>query len=196
MILEKTEGVPFFIEEFIRSLRDLNIIEKKNNTYYLAKDINAMKIPSTIQDVIMARVDTLPESAKVVLQIGSVIEREFSYKLIKQVSGLSEQELLTHLSVLKESEILYDRGIFPETTYIFRHALTQEVIYESILTRKKMELHNKIGQVIEQLHEDNLHEHYGILAEHFICSENFEKGAKYCRFAGRKAEKAGALDDA
>ncbi|MBW1862938.1 MAG: AAA family ATPase, partial [Deltaproteobacteria bacterium] len=196
LILEKTEGVPFFIEEFIRSLRDLNIIEKKNNTYYLAKDINAMKIPSTIQDVIMARVDTLPESAKVVLQIGSVIEREFSYKLIKQVSGLSEQELLTHLSVLKESEILYDRGIFPETTYIFRHALTQEVIYESILTRKKMELHNKIGQVIEQLHEDNLHEHYGILAEHFICSENFEKGAKYCRFAGRKAEKAGALDDA
>jgi predicted ATPase len=83
-ILEKTEGVPFFIEEFIRSLNDLKLIEKKNNKCCLAKDIQDVTIPSTIQDVIMARVDALPEGAKEVLQTGSAIEREFTYDLIKR----------------------------------------------------------------------------------------------------------------
>jgi tetratricopeptide (TPR) repeat protein len=196
LVLEKTEGVPFFIEEFIKSLKDLNAIEKKNGKYHLAKDIQAVSIPSTIQDVIMARVDRLPEGAKNLLQTGSVIEREFSYKLIKTVSNLSEQELLPQLSVLKDSELIFERGIYPESTYVFKHALTQEVVYDSILTRKKKELHNKIGQSIEQAYKDNLHEHYGVLAEHFINSENYEKGAQYCRLAGRKAQKAGSFDDA
>jgi predicted ATPase len=84
-ILEKTEGVPFFIEEFIRSLKDLKIIEKKGNRYHLKKDVKDVIIPSTIRDVIMARIDSLSESAKEVLQTGSVIEREFNYNLIKRV---------------------------------------------------------------------------------------------------------------
>jgi tetratricopeptide (TPR) repeat protein len=196
LILEKAEGVPFFVEEFIKSLKDLNAIERKNGTYHLAKDVQAVSIPSTIQDVIMARVDKLPEGAKNLLQTGSVVEREFSYKLIRTVSGLSEQELLPQLSVLKDSELIFERGIYPESTYVFKHALTQEVVYDSILTRKKKELHNKIGQSIEQIYQDNLHEHYGILAEHFISSDNFENGAKYCRLAGKKAEKAVSLNDA
>jgi tetratricopeptide (TPR) repeat protein len=196
LILEKTEGVPFYIEEFIKSLKDLDAIERKNRIYYLAKDIQAVSIPSTIQDVIMARVDKLPEETKNLLQTGSVIEREFSYELIKTVSGLSEQDLLPQLSVLKDSELVFERGIYPESTYIFKHALTQEVVYDSILTRKKKELHNKIGQSIEKVYKDNLHEHYGVLAEHFISSDNFENGAKYCRLAGKKAEKAVALNDA
>jgi len=100
LILEKTEGVPFFIEEFIKSLRDLKIIERKENAYQLSKDIQKLAIPSTIQDVIMARVDSLPEIAKEVLQTGSVIEREFSYPLINRVIGLLEKELLSYLSIL------------------------------------------------------------------------------------------------
>jgi class 3 adenylate cyclase/tetratricopeptide (TPR) repeat protein len=196
LILEKTEGIPFFIEEFIKSLRDLNVIERKDDKFRLAKDIQAVSIPSTIQDVIMARVDTLPENAKELLQTGSVIEREFSHTLIMQVSGLSEQQLLSQLSVLKEAELLFERGIYPESTYIFKHALTREVVYNSILTRRKKEIHDKIGLTIEQLYNDNLHDHYGILAEHFINSENYDKGARYCRLAGKKAEKAGSLNDA
>jgi class 3 adenylate cyclase/tetratricopeptide (TPR) repeat protein len=196
LILEKTEGIPFYIEEFIKSLKDLKAIEKKNGTYHLAKDLQAVSIPSTIQDVIMARVDRLQEGAKNLLQTGSAIEREFSYELIRTVSGLSEQELLPQLSVLKDSELIFERGIYPESTYVFKHALTQEVVYDSILTRKKKELHNKIGQSIEQVCKDNLHEHYGVLAEHFISSDNFENGAKYCRLAGKKAEKAVSLNDA
>jgi predicted ATPase len=110
LILEKTEGIPFFIEEFIKSLKDLKIIEKKDSMYYLAKDIQAVTLPSTIQDVIMARVDSLPEEAKELIQIGSVIEREFSYELIKRVAGLNQDELLAHLSMLKDSELLYERS--------------------------------------------------------------------------------------
>ena len=196
LILEKAEGVPFFIEEFIKSLKDLNAIERKDNTYRLTKDIQTVSIPSTIRDVMMARVDKLPERAKNLLQTGSVIEREFSYELIKTVSGLSERELLSQLSALKDSELIFERGIYPESTYVFKHALTQEVIYDSILTRKKKELHNKIGQSIEQAYKDNLHEHYGVLAEHFINSSDFKNGAKYCRLAAKKAEKAVSFNDA
>jgi class 3 adenylate cyclase/tetratricopeptide (TPR) repeat protein len=196
LILEKTEGVPFFVEEFIKSLKDLNAIERKNGIYYLAKDIQGLSIPSTIQDVIMARVDALPEMAKNLLQTGSVIEREFSYELIKTVSGLSEQDLLPQLSVLKDSELLFERGIYPDSAYIFKHALTREVVYDSILARKKKNLHKKIGQTIEQLFKDNLHEHYGALIEHLTKSENYGKAAKYCGLAGKQVEKAGSLSDA
>jgi class 3 adenylate cyclase/tetratricopeptide (TPR) repeat protein len=196
LILDKAEGVPFFIEEFIKSLKDLKIIERKNSKYSLARDIQKLTVPSTIQDVIMARVDTLPEGAKELLQSGSVVEREFSYEVIRQVSGLSEQELLSRLSVLKDSELLFERGIYPETNFIFKHALTQEVVYDSILTRKKKELHKKIGQAIEQLYKDNLHEYYGVLADHFILGENFEKGADYSKLAERRVEKVASLNDA
>jgi class 3 adenylate cyclase/tetratricopeptide (TPR) repeat protein len=193
LILEKTEGIPFFIEEFLKSLKDLNIIERKDNTYHLVKDVQAVSIPSTIQDVIMARVDKLPEGAKEVLQIGSVIEREFNYELIKQVSKLSEKELLSLLSVLKDAEVIFERGIYPESNYIFKHALTQEVIYDSILTARRKKLHDEIGQAIEKLYKDNLQEHYGILAEHFISSENYNKGAEFSKLAGKKAEKAASF---
>ena len=196
LVLEKTEGVPFFIEEFIKSLKDLRIIERKDNKYHLAKDIQDMAIPSTIQDVIMARVDSLPEDTKDLLQTGSVIEREFSYELIKRVTGLPEQELLSRLSISKDSELLYERGIYPQSTYVFKHALTQEVVYDSILTNRKKRLHEEIGKGIEELYKDNIDEHYGLLAEHYIKSENYEKGAEYSELAGKKAQKAASFKEA
>jgi len=196
LILDKTEGVPFFIEEFIKSLRDLQIIERKANKYYLTKDIQEVTIPSTIQDVIMARVDSLPEAAKEVLQIGSVIEREFSHELIKRVAGLPERELLSHMSALKDSELLYERGIYPETTYIFKHTLTREVVYDSILTGRKRKVHEKIGHAIEELSRENIDEQYGGLAEHFIESGNYEKGAEYSELAGKRAAREASYRDA
>ena len=196
LILEKTEGIPFFIEEFIRSLKDLKIIEKKENAYRLTRDIQQVTIPSTIQDVIMARVDSLPERVKEVLQNGSVIEREFSYALIKRVMDLPEQELLSYLSILKDSELLYERGIYPQSNYIFKHALTREVVYDSILAKRKKKLHEEIGNAIEELYRDNLSEHYEVLSEHYFLSENYKKGADYSRLASRKAEKTASLIDA
>jgi len=196
LILEKTEGIPFFIEEFIKSLKDLQIIERKDNTYRIAKDVQTLTIPATIHDVIMARVDSLPEGVKALIQIGSVIEREFSYELIKKVTDLADQELLSHLSVLKDSELLYERGIYPETTYIFKHALTRDVVYDSILVKGKKGLHGRIANGIEELCRDNLDEHYGVLAEHYINNENYEKGAEYSKLAGKKAIKAASPNDA
>ncbi len=196
LILEKTEGVPFFIEEFVESLKTLKVIERKGGRYHLAKDMQDVAIPSTIQDVIMARVDSLPEGAKELLQSGSVIEREFSYELIKQVTGLPEQELLSQLSLLKDLELLYERGIYPQSTYIFKHALTQEVVYDSILTKRKKIYHGKIARAIEELYKDTIEHYYGMLAEHFTDSENYEKGAAYSKLTSKRAERTGSLNEA
>ena len=196
LILEKTEGVPFFIEEFIRSLNDLKIIEREDNKCRLAKDVQTVTIPSTIQDLIMARVDSLPEGAKQVLQTGSVIEREFTYELIKRVTGLPEQELLSHLSVLKDSELLYERGIYPESTYIFKHSLTREVVYDSILSRKKKNLHEEIGNAIEEVYAERIEEQYELLVHHYGLAEDWEKAVHFGRLAAEKAHKFGQFQQA
>ncbi|MBC2716706.1 MAG: AAA family ATPase [Desulfobacteraceae bacterium] len=196
LVLEKTEGVPFFIEEFLKSLKDLRIIEEQKKKYCLVKDIKNVAIPSTIQEVIMTRVDSLPETAKELLQIGSAIEREFSYELIKRVTNFDENELLSRLSVLKDSELLYERGIYPQSTYIFKHALTQEVVYDSILGKRKKHLHEEIAKIIEELYKDNIEEHYEVLSEHFIKAKNYEKSVEYCRLMGKKAAQKASINDA
>jgi class 3 adenylate cyclase/tetratricopeptide (TPR) repeat protein len=187
LILNKTEGIPFFVEEFMKSLKDLGMIEWKDSGYYLAKDIKEVEIPSTIQEVIMARVDSLPDGAKSVLQTGSAIGREFSCELIKRVTGIPTPEMTPHLSVLRDSELLYERGIFPQATYIFRHSLTQEVAYDSLLQKKKQEIHERIGQAIEELYADRLEEFYEMLAQHYSRSENLEKAYQYLKLSGDKA---------
>ena len=196
LILDKSEGVPFFIEEFLRSLRDLKIVEIKDDRGKLVRDLQDVTIPSTIQDVIMARVDSMPKATKAVLRTGSVIEREFSYQLIEMVSDLTQQELLVHLSILKDSELIYERGIYPHSTFVFKHALTREVVYNSLLSGRKRTLHEKIGQAIEKLFRENIDEHYGVLTEHFIRSENYEKAAEYSKLAGKKIVRAASYDDA
>jgi class 3 adenylate cyclase/tetratricopeptide (TPR) repeat protein len=195
-ILEKTEGVPLFIEEFIKSLKDLKIIEKKKDTCYLARDTRAITIPSTIHDVIMARVDSLPEGAKEVLQTGSAIEREFSYLLIKRIADLPERELLSNLSILKDSELLYERGIYPQSNYIFKHALTQVVAYESLLVKRRQELHRRIGHAIEELYPDRLAEQYEALAYHFSQGREWTRAFEYLWQAADKAAQTFANHEA
>ena len=196
LILKKTEGVPFFIEEFVRTLRDMQIIKGTNGTYHLAKDIDRVTIPSTVQDVIMARVDSLAAGPRSLLQAGSAIEREFSYELIKAVTDFPQQELLLHLATLKEAELLYGRGIFPHTAYVFRHAVTREVVYDSMLASKKKALHQKIGEAIEELYGDSLDDYHSVLADHFMLSEDFQKSADYSRLTCDRAWKKAALPSA
>ena len=194
LVLEKSEGIPFFIEEIIKSFKGLKIIKKKNNRYQLIT--KEAVIPSNIQDIIMARIDSLPQGAKDVLQTGSIIEREFSYELLDKVCGLPAQELLSYLEILKDSELIYERGIYPQSTYIFEHALTCEVAYGSILTEKKKKLHDMVGNAIEILYKENLGEYYAVLARHFIESENYEKCEAYSKLAARKAEITSSFIDA
>ncbi len=192
-ILEKTEGVPFFIEEFIRSFKDLAIIEKKDNTYQLAKDILDVTIPSTIHDVIMSRVDSLPDGAKDVLQTGSVIGREFGYELIKQVMDLSEKEVLTNLSILKDSELLYERGIHPQSTYIFKHALNQEVVCSTLVKQRRREKHGRIAREMEKLYAYRLEDYYEMLSYHYEQGGDTEKAVHYLVLAGEKSNKQHAV---
>jgi class 3 adenylate cyclase/tetratricopeptide (TPR) repeat protein len=195
-ILEKTEGVPFFIEELIKSLRDLKIIERENKRYHITKDIKEVAIPATVQDVIMARVDSLPEGPKVLLQTISAVGRDASYELIKQITGLNEQELLPQLSILKDFELLYERGIYPQSTYIFKHALTQDVAYDTLLAKRRKEIHEKIGEVIEALYPDRLEEYYELLAYHYGRSANADKAVNYLGLANQKAAKLNAMEEA
>jgi len=116
--------------------------------------------------------------------------------LISEVTGLPEEELLTQLATLKNAELLYERGIFPQSSYIFRHALTREVVYESILTSRKRELHQQIGSTLEEIHKNDLVEHCEILSEHFYQSKDYAKAADYSKKAARKAEKSASLPDA
>ena len=196
LVLEKTEGIPFFIEELINALKDQKIIEKRDNKYHLAKDIQETIIPSTIHDVIMARVDSLIEGAKRLLQTGSVAGREFSHRLIKKVTEFSKDELLTHLSVLKDAELLYERGIYPQSNYIFRHALTQEVAYNSLLQERRTELHERIGKTLEKIHTDKLDELCEVLAYHFLQGEDWQRTYRYCQQAGLKAYSHSAYEQA
>jgi class 3 adenylate cyclase/tetratricopeptide (TPR) repeat protein len=187
LILTHAEGVPFFIEEFLKSLKDLKIIEIKEGKYHLGKQIQQVTVPSTIEDMIMARVDSLTDDAKELLQIASVIEREFEYELIKQVFGSLEKDLLTRLSILKESELLYERGIYPQSTYIFKHSLTREVVYNSLLLKRRRELHEKIGKSIIDLHSNRLEEFYEVLSYHFSRSNDLVNALHYLQLSGDKA---------
>jgi class 3 adenylate cyclase/tetratricopeptide (TPR) repeat protein len=186
LVLDKTEGVPFFIEEFIKSLLEQKVINKRRGKYRLVKDTEAMIVPSTVQDVLMARIDSLAESAKDVLQTGSVVGREFNQNLIQVVTGMSERELLSDLSVLKDSEFEYERGIYPQSSYIFIHALTQEVAYNSLMSKRRKEIHEAIGKAIESLHVQRLDEFYEILAYHYSKSDSFEKAYQYLKLSGNK----------
>ena len=185
-ILEKTEGVPFFIEEFVKSLIALKIIEKENGTCRIPRGVRRVTVPAKIQDVIMARIDSMPDEAKRVLQIGSVAGREFSHDLISRTSSCQKEDLLSCLSALKDSELLYERGIYPRSSYVFKHALTQEVVYNSLLPKRRKEIHAKIGAAIEDLSPRRLEEHFELLAYHCYQGQNWERAYRYSREAGLK----------
>ena len=102
---------------------------------------------------------------------------------------MPEPESLSHLSALKDAELLYERGVYPVSTYIFKHALTREVLYESILSARRKELDETIGSAMEELYGDRLEEHSGVLCRHFITGENYAKGAEYAKLAACEAER-------
>ena len=196
LILEKTEGIPFFIEELIRSLGNLNIIRTENGQSLLAGDTQEIAIPSTIQDVIMSRVDGMPDEAKELLQLAAMIEREFDHILLKEASGLEDAELLSRLAFLKDRELIYERGIYPDATYVFAHALTREVVLASILSGKMETLCIVVGRAMEKIHKDALWEYTEILAEYFLRGRDYKTAETYYKLSGRKAQKTASFTTA
>ncbi|MBI4608124.1 MAG: AAA family ATPase [Candidatus Rokubacteria bacterium] len=174
-VVEKTGGNPLFIEEVTRSLLDAD----------LSRGADALRIPPTIADVLAARIDRLPELLKSSLQVAAVIGREFSQRLLGQVSDRPES-VPEALVKLVEAEMIVEKA-GGEPTYTFRHTLAQEVAYEGLLIQRRRRLHRRIGQAIEQLHADRPVEHVERLAHHFLQGEEWEKAVPYLRQAGAKA---------
>jgi tetratricopeptide (TPR) repeat protein len=185
-LVEKAGGVPLFIEEVTKTLLDLGVLQRENGSYRLIKSLSEVRVPDTIQGIIMARLDRLGDEGKRTVQLASVIGRQFLVRLLARVAGLSErlEGLLRELQAL---EIIYEQGLVPEPAYIFKHAVIQDVAYQSLLIQHRKTLHRTVGEAIEELYQDRLAEHYAELVHHFLQGEVWEKAYNYCRQAGEKA---------
>src|SRR5215471_18366700 len=194
-LMAKAEGVPLFIEEVTKTLLDLGVLQREDGGYRLVKNLNEVSVPETIQDIIMARLDRLGEDGKRTVQLASVIGRQFLVRLLARIAGLSDrlEGLLRELQVL---EIIYEQGLVPEPAYIFKHAVIQDVAYNSLLMQRRKALHRAVGEAIEELYQDRLEEHYTELAHHFTQGEVWEKAFSYCRQAGEKALERSAYHEA
>ncbi|PQP35003.1 guanylate cyclase [Desulfobacteraceae bacterium SEEP-SAG9] len=186
LILQKTAGNPLFMEEFTHSLIENGTIQRKNDQYVLSRKISDIQIPDTIEGIIAARLDRLDDNLKRTMQVASVIGRDFAFRILQTITGMRE-ELKSHLMNLQDLEFIYEKQLFPELEYIFKHILTQEVAYNSLLHKRRKEIHGKIGEAIEEIYVERLEEFYEMLAYHYSKSENLEKACQYLKLSGNKA---------
>jgi class 3 adenylate cyclase/tetratricopeptide (TPR) repeat protein len=195
LILSRAGGNPLFVEELTHSLVENGSIQRKDHQYVLARKASDIEVPDTIQGIIAARIDRLEESLKQVMKVASVIGREFAYRILQTIMGMRE-ELKSSLINLQGQEFIYEKSLFPELEYIFKHALTQEVAYNSLLLKRRKEIHEKIGNAIEKLYTNRLEEYYELLAYHYARSDNREKAVEYLDWANQKAAKLNAMKEA
>jgi class 3 adenylate cyclase/tetratricopeptide (TPR) repeat protein len=186
LILNRSGGIPLFMEEFTHSLLENGTIQKRDRRYVLSRKAAQIDIPGTIEGIIAARIDRLEENLKRTMQVASVIGREFAFRILQTTTGMKE-ELKSHLINLQGLEFIYEKRLFPELEYIFKHIMTQEVAYNSLLVRRRKEIHESIGQAIEQVYAERLEEFYEMLAYHYLKAENLEKAIHYLKLSGIKA---------
>jgi len=188
-LLEKAEGVPLFVEEVTKTLLDLGVLRRENGSYRMVKGISEVSVPDTIQEIIMARLDRLGEEGKRTVQLASVIGRQFLRRLLERIAGITDR-LEGLLRELKALEIIYEQGLLPEPAYIFKHAVIQDVAYQSLLKERRKELHRAVGHAIEELYPDRLSDHFEELAYHFSQGEEWTKAFDYLGRSGDKAKDA------
>ena len=195
LILTKAAGNPLFMEELTHTLLENGTIEKKDNRYLLNRKPSDIQIPDTVQGIIAARMDRLEENLKRIMQVASVIGREFAFRILQSITDMRE-ELKAHLLNLQGLEFIYEKSLFPEIEYIFKHALIQEVAYNSLLLARRKEIHERIGRAIEELYPDRLEEAYEMLAYHYAKSDDQEKAYHYLKLSGAKAVKSSSNREA
>src|SRR5712692_461007 len=195
LVAAKAEGNPFYVEELVKSLEETGILVQRDGRYELARPVTELSVPGTIHDVIAARIDRLEEAPKRTLQLASVIGREFTRRLVDRLAEVRARndDLLRELTTL---ELIHERRLYPELAYMFKHALTQDVAYASLLVQRRKELHGLIGLAIEDLYADRLPEHYEMLAHHFSLAEDWERALAYLLKAADKASQAFGLRQA
>lgn len=185
-ILGKAGGNPFFVEEVIRSLIDLGAITRKGDSWEVKPDIGDIDVPVTIQSLILSRIDRLEESVRSILQSAAVIGRLFRLRLLEYVTG-EEERLDQYLWQLEDKDLIYEERAVPEMEYSFKHELTYDTAYGTILVKRRGEFHRRVGEGYEALYSDRLEEFYEDLAHHFSRSDDRQKAAKYLDLAGEKA---------
>jgi class 3 adenylate cyclase/pimeloyl-ACP methyl ester carboxylesterase len=186
LVARRAEGNPLFVEELAKSLVEEGILERDDGAYRLTRPLGDVRIPDTIQGVIMARIDRLPEASKTALQTASVVGREFTARLVERVASLG-RDARQALGELRAVELIYEKSRTPELAYMFKHALTHDVAYETLLRGKRRELHRRTGEVIEELYPDRLPEFYETLAFHLTRGEVWEKAVDYLLKSAAKA---------
>lgn len=195
LLLSRAGGNPLFIEELTYSLLESGYIEKEEKRYKLSRRVWEIQVPETLQGIIAARMDRLEENLKRTMQVASVIGRKFAFSIIETLSAV-EGEIKSHLAELQGLEFIYEKSLFPELEYEFKHTLVQEVAYNSLLLRRRREIHEQVGKAIETLYPSRMEEFYEILAYHYSKSEDAEKAYKYMKLSGIKATRNSALWEA
>jgi len=196
LVLAKTQGNPFFIEELVQTLVEEGVLVGEQGHYHVNQSPSELHTPATVHGVIGARIDRLPPQDKGLLQTLAVIGKEFSLGLLRAVVDQGEDEVLRGLSHLQAAEFIFEQPAFPDPEYTFKHALTQEVAYGSLLRERRGVLHERAGQAIESLYPQTLDAHYEELAYHYGRTANTPKAVKYLRLAGEQAVKRSAYGEA
>jgi class 3 adenylate cyclase/tetratricopeptide (TPR) repeat protein len=186
-LIERTEGNPFFLEESVRTLVESGVLIGERWAYQLTKAPEAWRIPATAQAILAARIDRLAPEDKRLLQASSVVGRDVPLALLQAIADMPEDSVRRGLAHLQAAEFLYETSLFPDLEYTFKHALTHDVAYGSLLQDRRRALHARIVDAIEALHTERLTEHTERLAHHAVRGEVWDKALTYLRQGGAKA---------
>jgi class 3 adenylate cyclase/tetratricopeptide (TPR) repeat protein len=187
VLIERTEGNPLFLEESVRALVETGSLLGARGAYRLARPLPTIQVPATVQAVLAVRIDRLSPGDKALLQTASVVGKDVPLALLQAIAEPAEDALHAAIGRLQAAEFLYEAGIFPDLEYTFKHALTHEVTYGSLLQDRRRTLHGQIVETIERRDPDRLPEHIDRLAHHALRGEVWEKALIYLRQAGAKA---------
>jgi class 3 adenylate cyclase/tetratricopeptide (TPR) repeat protein len=194
LIIERTDGNPFFIEEMVQALFDQGVLVREG-AVRLVRPLGSIRIPPTVQGILAARIDQLSAADKDLLQMLSVIGKEFPFGLLRRVTSHADDDLSARLGRLQLGEFIYEKPAFPESEYTFKHALTQEVAYNSVLIERRREIHERTAAAIEELFAERLDDHLGELAHHYSASGNAAKAVGYLKLAAEQARARSAYED-
>ena len=192
LIQERTGGNPFFIEEIVQSLQETGALVETRGAYRTGKPTEEIAVPATVQSVLAARIDRLPEREKLLLQTASVIGKNFSEPILRRVSVLGDGDLPASLHALTSAEFLYQEALYPEAEYVFKHPLTQEVAYRSQLAERRTRVHRVVAGAVEELGKEKLDERAALIAYHWEHAGEAREAAKWHR---RAAEWVGGLSN-
>jgi tetratricopeptide (TPR) repeat protein len=194
-VKSKAEGNPFYLEELVNSLIESNTLTRDNGTWKLTRSIAESDIPSSLHGLISGRLDRLEKQTKRILQEASVIGRDFLYEILKRITEL-EERIDGELSHLERLDLIRTRSLQPDIEYMFKHALTQEIVYNGLLKKQRREIHEQIAQVIESIFKNRLAEFNETLAYHFVRGLSDIKAVDYLVKSGEKSLSRYAVEEA